>query len=136
MSQVQAMTAILETMQRAVDEHTAYPLEVDSPGLCQVDPALQNDPFVKLKVHFLSADQVELGAPTVKQWGQIWIEAVTKEGTSWNPPLNLIAFLSEYFNCKKLGIVTCLAAGAMPMKTKDGLDHWPLIITFYYHTRG
>lgn len=135
MSKILAMEEILGTLQRAVDEHAAYPLDVDS-GLGGVELADRQNPYVRIEVRFLPADQVELGAPTVKQWGQIWLEVLTKEGESWRPPLELIDFLHPYFNCKRLGNVLCLAAGSMPMKTKDGFDRWPMIVNFYYHTRG
>lgn len=136
MSQTQAMRDIMTTLQRAVDEHTAYPLLVDAPGLEQVDPVTQTDPYLKVKVNFLAAEQVELGAPTVRMWGQIWLETVVKAGTSWDPAVTLNDYLFRYFNCQRIGILNCLAVGAMPMKTKDGQDHWPLIVNFYYHKRG
>lgn len=135
MSMTQAMDEILAVVEQIVADHTSYLLEVDS-GLGGVELVNRTTPYLKLQVKFLPADQVELGAPTVKQWGQIWMQIAVKEGDGWKAALELIDFVRPYFNCKRLGAVLCLAAGSMPMKEKDGFECWPIIVNFYYHTRG
>lgn len=134
MSDVQATQAILEALQRAYDEHTEYELQIDAPGFCNVDRAMQEHPYLKVEIKFLTADQADLGtSPTVKQWGQVWVSAVQLEGRGWLEPTKLIEHVRQYVELKRLGIVTTLAAGALPPKTVKGEEHRAMIVNFYYH---
>lgn len=134
MSQTLATQAIMAAIQLAVDEHEAYPLEVDGTNFCTVDKNLQADPYLKVEINFLQAEQMDLGTnPFVKQWGQIEVIAKDKEGNGWPGATALLDHVRPYLELRKLGIVTCLSAGALKARKVDGEWCVPMIVNFYYH---
>lgn len=134
MSRKQAITDIMTALQLAVDEHAAYPLEVDGPNFCTVGDADQDRPYLKVEIKFMGAEQKDLGDhPTIEQWGQVWITAVDKRGKGWADASELLDFITPYLELRRLGTVQCRSVSAVSGKEVNGLWHEPAIVNFYYH---
>lgn len=137
MSQVQVATAITAVIEQIIADHTAYPLVVEQQNRSTVDQATQSDPYLKVEVRFLSADQMDLAdKPWIEKWGQIWLTATCKSGEGTAAVKTLLDFVTPYFELKKIGIVQCRAVTAAAGKELKGLWHEPAIVNFYYHTRS
>lgn len=136
MSRVQATKDIAAALQLAIDEHSAYPLEVDMPNFSTISDAMQKDPYLKVEIKFMGAEQKDLGDhPIVEQWGQIWITAVEKCGDGSLRAEALLDFITPYFELRRLGIVQCRSVSAVSPKDINGLWNVPAIVNFHYHRR-
>lgn len=136
-TQTQASIDITAVIKQIIAAHTSYPLVVEQENKTTVDQDKQTKPYLKAEIHFMAADQIELGAQNqlVQQWGQIWLSAVCKPGAGTADVKALLDFVTPYFDCKKVGIVQCLAVTATLGKKADGLWHQPAIVNFWYLRR-
>lgn len=134
MSQIQAATAITAVIAQIIADHTTYPLVVEQQNMTVVDQALQTNPYLRVDIRMLAADQLDLAdRPRAEQWGQIWLTATCKSGTGTAAVKSLLDFVIPYFDCKRLGIVQCKAVTGSGGKEVKGLWVEPAIVNFYYH---
>lgn len=136
-TQTQASIDITAVIKQIIAAHTAYPLAVEQQNMGTVDQATQVDPYLKVEIRFLGADQIELGEKNqlVQQWGQVWLTAICKPGAGTAQVKALLDFVTPYFDCKRVGVVQCRAVTAADGKEVKGLWREPAIVNFYYYRR-
>lgn len=134
MSQVQVATDITAVITQIIADHSEYPLVVEQQNKTVVDQAGQDNPYLRVEIRFLSADQLDLAdRPRVEKWGQIHLIAVTKPGSGTSRAKALLDFVATRFELKRVGIVNCLAVSGSTGKEVKGLWCEPSIVNFYYH---
>lgn len=136
-TQIQASIDIITVVKQIIASHTLYPLVVEQENKATVDQASQSNPYLKVEIRFMSADQVELSEQhqLVEQWGQLWLTAVCKPGAGTAGVKALLDFVTPYFDCKHFGIIRCRAVAAVAGKDVKGLWHAPAIVNFCYYRR-
>ena len=134
MSQVQVATDITAALQQVIAAHTEYPLVIEQQNKTVVDQATQDDPYLRIEIRHLAADQMDLSPrPRVEKWGQIHLIAVCKPGAGTARVKALLDFATPYFELKRVGIVQCQAVHGTTGKLINGLWCEPAIVNFYYH---
>ena len=132
MNQTDVATTLTSVIQQIIAAHTLYTLAVEQENLSTIDYATQDDPFLKIEIRLMSADQMDLAdRPRVEQWGQLWLSAVCKAGTGTAKAKALLDFATPYFELKTLGGVHCQAVAAQAGKEIRGLWVQPAIVNFY-----
>lgn len=134
MSETSARLAIMDVVAQIVEAHTAYVLNVETDNRRPIDLALQQNPYLKVMIDFMGADQANLGAnPITRHTGQIVIHVVTKVGSGTMQAAALRDLICPYFNLKNLGAVHCYAAERIRSARVGEWEHWPILINFWQH---
>lgn len=111
----------------------AYPLIIETDNRNNVDYATQDKPFLQADVVFFSAEQLDLSiTPFTKQYGQIILSAVVKDGTGVVDVLALLDFAIPYVERKTLSKVRTETAEVVKPKVDRGLYYQPVIINFSF----
>lgn len=133
MTLTEANAAIMTVVAQLVQDHTAYPLVVETDNRDVVDLALQGQPYLQVTIDFMGADQLDLGEkPRVKQHGQLLLCAVAKGGTGKAETLALLDFVMPYFDMANLGGVEFHAMEAAGAKEMKGLWRAATLGNFYF----
>lgn len=133
MTLTEARAAIMAVVAQMQIDHTAYPLVVETSNRDVVDQALQVKPYLKVTVAFMGGDQMDMAdKPRIKQHGQVLLCAVAKGGSGEAEALELLDFITPYFDLARLGSIECHACTAVDAKEDKGWWHAPAIVDFYY----
>ena len=133
MSLTQARTDIATAVQAIKTAWTPYTLQVETDNRDSINYATQEKPFLQLDTVFMSADQLDLGeAPKTRQWGQIVLSAVVKEGSGTVAATALLDFAIPYLERKQFVVVRTETAEAHPAKPFKGWTYFPLLINFSF----
>lgn len=134
MNETLARAAIMTVIQQAVDDWDDFPLLVETENRRIIDQATQVNPYLRVWIDFLGAQQAELGLnPLVRQTGQIMVQVVVKCDSGTRLPATLRDFLRPYLSLKNLGGLQTSVAEIYKSKEIKGWEHYPLLINFWYH---
>lgn len=133
MNRTQVNAAVAAVLQQIIVDHTSYPLVVEQANKDVVDQSTQVNPYLRVKVIMLTADQLDLADhPWVEKWGQIWLTAVCKPGEGTANVTALLDFVIPYFELKRIGGLNCQAVPSIGGKEASGLWCEPAIVNFYF----
>lgn len=133
MSYAQARTDIATAVAAAVAAWVAYPLVVEMDNRSAVNYDTQQKPFLQVDSYYLGGDQLDLGdSPLVKQYGQIMLSVVSKEGTGIAESAALADFLVPYFELKNFVVVRTHAAEPQKSRILRGWHYQPVLIPFWF----
>lgn len=133
MSQSQARADIMAVVDQIRQDFPDYALQVETDNRTLADQADQAGPYLKVEIDFLDGAQLDLAdRPLVRQYGQLVIYAVDKEGNGSDAALRLLDFARPYFSLKRCGIVNFHAMVGTKAKKVNGLFHAPALADFWY----
>lgn len=122
--------------QQIINDHTAYPLVVETDNRDVVDQAFQVNPYLAISIKPLRGEQAEIGvAPLSKMEGQIQISAVVKDGSGTADAEDLLDFVLPYFHLQNLATVQCQAAFPTGGREVKGWWYESAIVPYYYFSK-
>ncbi len=135
MNETAARLAVMTVIEQIVTDWTDYTLVVEPENHDVVNQATQVNPYLKVWIDFLGADQLDLGpTPREMQSGQVMLHVVAKCGTGTKSAAALRDFIRPYLSLKNLSGLQCHAAELYKPKEIKGWEHFPILVNFYYHS--
>lgn len=133
MSLLQCRQDIATVLQAIKTAWVAYPLVIDTDNRNLVDYSVQANPFLQVDTIYLSADQLDLSAnPKVKQYGQLILSVVAKDGTGVVDILTLLEFITPYFDMKDFSSARFHAGEVYKPKVVNGWYYQPVLFNFWF----
>jgi hypothetical protein len=127
-------TAVAAVLAQIQDDFSDYRLLIETDNRTLVNQKTQTVPYLRVEIETLSGGQESLGKnPLVEQRGQILLYACAREGSGPTLADELRDFVIPYFDRKVLGFVQCYAAVATRPRIIKGWEHYPVVVTYYYH---
>lgn len=126
-------TDIVTAVATAASSFAPFPLVVEYPNRELVDLANQVNPFMRLQIKILEAEQADLSdAPMHRFSGQIHLACATQKGQGVVKVNQALDHVYKLLQRKKLGtyVRTYMAVPA-PMLEHNGWCYYPVLIPFW-----
>lgn len=109
-----------------------YPLVVEYENRLVVDTKTQRDPFLCVKVKYLSAEQADLAMnPTHRHYGQIHLAAAVPEGSGVSKANALLAHFYKGLQHSTIGTVRTMMATPAPPSPHLGWEYFAMAVPFW-----
>lgn len=109
------------------------PLVVETDNGVVVDQASQFEPYLKLSVRNLRAEQLDLGVdPFTEQRGQILFSACARGGDGTADGLEMLDFVAPYFAMTDSTLVRCHTFQAVGGKDIKGWWYENAVVNYWY----
>ena len=135
MSLESARQSIVAAVEAAKTGFVAYPLVINYDNRMLVDPQTQTNPYLDVEIFYMSGEQADLSAnPRHRVWGQLHLQAVVKEGQGRAKADALLDYFYPQLHRKTFGGVRTFMSSIAPVKFKNGLAFYPVLIPFMFDT--
>lgn len=128
--------AKIAQMQADWEAQGNYPLVVETSNGDVVDHKIQQNPYLKVTVRNLRAEQKDLGVdPITEQSGQILISVCSRGGEGTVESLALLDFITPYFAMRDFDLVRCHTFQAVGGRDIEGWWYENGIVNYWYNWR-
>lgn len=132
MSREAIRTSIVTAVEAAKATFSDYTLLIEYDNRIVVDTKTQTDPFLMVRILYLSAEQANLSNnPTHRVWGQIHLAAVVPEGSGSAKANSLLDFFVPKLHLKSFGTVRTMAATTAASQTLNARVYYAMAIPFW-----
>lgn len=131
-----AHAEIMTVVQQIVTDWTTYTLLVETDNREAIDQGAQTNPYLKVSIVDLQAEQMDLGAQPFKvQYSQILLSVCVKSGAGTLAGKQLLDFIAPYFDLKDFTTVRCHEFEAVKAKKVAGWWEMPAVVNFWFYWR-